>query len=144
MQNTQAYQLTAYCGIYCGECECYKAKDNEKLFEYLVSRGVPKENLPCPGCREKEGNCPVIGETCETYACAISHGVDFCYECADFPCHRLNPAADRAEVLPHNLKLYCLCSIMNKGLEEFTKEYPIIKQKYYKGKMSVGKGPILD
>ena len=37
-------------------------------------------------------------------ACAKEQGVDFCYECKDFPCQKLQPLAEGAERYPHNLK----------------------------------------
>ncbi len=54
-RESRAYIMTGFCGIYCGECECHKAKDDLKLMEYMKSKGIP--NLPCPGCREVEGRC---------------------------------------------------------------------------------------
>ncbi len=138
-RESRAYIMTGFCGIYCGECECHKAKDDLKLMEYMKSKGIP--NLPCPGCREVEGRCPVIGGVCETYQCALEKKVDFCFECDDFPCSRLNPASDRADILPHNLKAFNLCYIQKHGLEEFASHAAEFKNKYYKGKMAVGKGP---
>ena len=139
--ESKAFQMTGFCGIYCAECECAKAGDDPKLMEYLIGRGMKAENLPCPGCRSVAGNCPAIGEKCATYQCAVDKGVDFCFECDDFPCDKLNPAADRANILPHNLKAFNLCCIQNQGIEEFSKKAASIKNKYYKGKMMIGKGP---
>lgn len=141
-KESREYIMTGFCGIYCGECECHKAKDDPKLMEYMKSKGIP--NLPCPGCREVEGKCPVIGGVCETYQCALEKRVDFCFECDDFPCSRLNPASDRADILPHNLKTFNLCYIQRRGLDEFARNAAEFKNKYYKGKMAVGKGPQTD
>jgi hypothetical protein len=140
-RDSSEYKMTAACGISCANCECYTAKDNAQLMQYLIGRGIPAERLPCPGCRAVEGKCPVIGETCSTYVCSQQKGVDFCFECSDFPCDKLHPAADRANVLPHNLKVNNLCIIMNRGLTAFTEEAAAGKQKYYQGKMLVGRGP---
>lgn len=136
--------LVAPCGIDCGICEMHMCKDNPQLLQYFLSKGYPQEKLPCKGCRSIEGHCPVIGCECETYRCVKKKEVDFCYECQDFPCGKLNPAADRAELLPHNLKVFNLCAIENSGLDNFVNTSAVYKQKYYKGKMSVGKGPQLD
>jgi len=73
--------------------------------------------------------------------CGISCGE---CECGDFPCSRLNPASDRAEILPHNLKAFNLCYIQKHGLEEFAQHAAEFKNKYYKGKMAVGKGPQME
>jgi hypothetical protein len=133
--------LVALCGIDCGICELNMCRDNPGLLAYLVSRGIPKEKLPCAGCRKIEGHCPVIGAQCATYACAAERGVDFCFDCGDFPCTKLQPSADRADVLPHNTKVFNLCTIKRAGVENFVKISSEIKEKYYKGKMEIGKGP---
>ncbi|WP_353740044.1 DUF3795 domain-containing protein [Desulfoscipio gibsoniae] len=81
---------------------------------------------------------------CATYACVTGRGLDFCFECPEFPCAKLNPAADRADVLPHNIKLFNLCCIEKQGLAKFLEKLPEIRQRYYQGKMIIGKGPQLE
>lgn len=135
--------LVAPCGIDCGVCELYMCKDSPQLYDYLLTRGIPKEKLPCKGCRPSEGGCPVIGNSCATYSCVQLKGVEFCHECDDFPCNKLHPASDRADVLPHNTKVFNLCTIESIGLDSFVKRSADIKQRYYKGKMEVGNGPQL-
>jgi hypothetical protein len=141
MSTDEALNLVGPCGIYCAECECHKSQNSPRLLEYLVSRGIPRDRLPCSGCRSVEGNCPVLGETCETYTCAAARQVQLCSECGEFPCGRFNPAADRADVLPHNLKVFNLTFIEKQGLEAWKLRYPEIKDRYYRGRMVVGKGP---
>ena len=83
----------------------------------------------------------MIGGRCETYTCVSGKKVGFCYECDEFPCVRLNPAADRADVLPHNTKVFSLCTIQRLGVAGFVKESAAIEQRYFKGKMEIGQGP---
>lgn len=139
--NSVNFNMTAPCGISCANCECHTAKNSPPLLNYLIGTGIPAQNLPCDGCRTIKGACPVIGEICQTYLCVKDKGVNFCYECMDYPCEKLNPAANRAEVLPHNLKVFNLCVIKNRGLDKFAEEAGNIKTKYYKGTMAVGRGP---
>ena len=131
----------APCGINCGGCEAYLAKDDPIVSDRLLAGGFKKEKLPCTGCRVSKGKCVVIEATCETYACITGRGFEFCFECPDFPCSKLNPAADKASVLPHNTKVFNLCFIQRHGLAKFLKEAPEIKRRYYIGKMEIGKGP---
>lgn len=141
-KRSKAFEMTAICGIYCASCECHTAKDNPELMQYLIeSRNIPADKLPCAGCRKGEGVCPAIGEDCETYQCARDRNVDFCFECTDYPCSRLHPAADLADKLPHNLKMYNLAFIQQQGLERFAEEAAASKEKYFKGRMMIGKGP---
>ncbi len=137
-------KLVAPCGIDCGTCEFYLSKHNEQILEYLVSKGIPKHILPCEGCRSMEGKCPIMPSDCDTYTCAKTKGVAFCSDCKDFPCSMLAPAADRANTLPHNLKVYNLCTIKRDGLDSFIGQSAKIKLSYFKGKMVIGKGPILE
>lgn len=142
MKITEDYSLAAPCGIFCGECPLFKANDNPEILEDAKARGY---NIsPCPGCRAVKGNCPAIDTQCETFACATKNGVEFCFDCSDFPCAKLNPAADGAEVLPHNIKIFNLCYIRQKGLEKFIEEAAHIKNRYYNGKMMIGRGPQTD
>ncbi|HUW66367.1 MAG TPA: DUF3795 domain-containing protein [Spirochaetia bacterium] len=141
MGNTSDKILAAPCGIFCGECKVYKAKDNPQLQQALIARGMKKESVPCPGCRSVRGVCPAIDTICDTYTCAEKKGVEFCYQCTDFPCSRLSPAVDKADILPHNLKIYNLCFISAKGLNKWLEEAENIQNRYFQGKMVIGKGP---
>lgn len=135
--------LVAPCGIDCGICEMYICKDNPQMLEYFLSKGYSKEVLPCKGCAAVKGKCPVHTTDCATYKCVKDKKVSICSECGDFPCGKLLPAADRANILPHNLKVFNLVTIQRIGLEEFTRVSSQFKELYYKGKMVIGAGPKL-
>ena len=136
-------KLIAPCGLDCGICELYLSRKDEQLMSALISKGIPKEILPCDGCRAIEGRCPVIHGKCATFECTNEKRILFCSECNDFPCMKLAPAADKAEILPHNTKLFNLCVIQRYGVEELIERTLEIKQSYYKGKMEIGEGPKL-
>jgi hypothetical protein len=136
-------RLVAPCGIDCGICEMHMAGENPKIMAVMVAKGFAREKLPCAGCRNIAGNCPVLPASCATYTCAGGRGVEFCVECADYPCAMLNPAADRADVLPHNTKLFNLGVIKRDGVSGFIAVSADVKARYFKGKMAVGKGPQL-
>ncbi len=144
MNKGNGSELAAPCGIYCGECKVYRAKDDPVLKEALIAAGIPGEKVPCAGCRPGGGDCPVLTGECATYECVTGRGLDYCYECGDFPCPHLNPAADRANVLPHNIKVFNLCYIRHQGLAAWLEKAPEIQRKYFAGKMSVGSGPQLE
>jgi len=144
MKLRERFKLLAPCGIDCGICELYLCRDDQALMDSLVSRGIKAEDLPCPGCRAVKGRCPVLPSVCQTYLCVKSQHLDYCFECDSFPCLKLHPAADRAAILPHNLKIYNLCQLQNLGPEEFIERAKENKRRYYEGKMRVGQGPELD
>jgi len=109
---------------------------------FLLHRRL--KGLPCAGCRSVDGKCPAVGDICATYTCTLEHEVDFCFECPGFPCGKLNPSADRANKLPHNMKVFNLCYIKNYGLEKFVAQQPEIRKKYYNGKIIIGNGPHIE
>ncbi len=142
MNKQERVKLVAPCGIDCGICELYLSRNNPQIKDYLLSRGMPEEKIPCDGCRDIDGKCPIMPDECATWECVTQKGVAYCHECGEFPCSHLAPAASRAAVLPHNMKVYNLCVIRRDGAEAFTRQSAEIKQAYFKGKMEIGKGPV--
>jgi hypothetical protein len=143
MELQERLNMVAPCGIDCGICELYTCKDDAGLFNKLIEKGFTKDMIPCNGCRSIQGKCPMISGTCSTYTCVTDKKISFCYECEDFPCVNLHPSSDRAQILPHNMKVYNLCTIKRSGLDNFVKISPEIKRRYYQGKMAIGSGPQL-
>lgn len=131
-------ELAAPCGLFCGVCPVYRAREDRALAEKLApGLGLPVEAVGCRGCRPEQGR--VLGhEFCETYQCVTGRGYDFCHECPDFPCLKLAPTADRADVLPHNQKVYNLVLIQKMGLEKWAEEAPSIQRRYFRGKKDFG------
>jgi len=108
------YEYISCCGkYYCAFCDYYKGtivKAAKNLLAYterygslrLISeannacsfdefmkglRWLASQEKPCKGCRFGGGwswwpDCPVRD-------CCIPKGVDFCYQCEDFPCKKL-------------------------------------------------------
>ena len=88
MTSPERLSLVAPCGIDCGICELYTCRSDARLFSALMLRGIPTDKIPCDGCRSIEGNCPVIKEECETYACVAEKKVEFCLMFA-IPVHKI-------------------------------------------------------
>ena len=103
----------APCGLHCGKCFAFKdgdiVKNSRALkrdlgeFSIYAQRFVDvldepvfkkyegfKEMLDyfadaeCSGCRNE--NCKIF-KNCKVRLCSEEKGVDFCFECADFPCN---------------------------------------------------------
>ena len=144
MMSPERLNLVAPCGIDCGICELYTCRADARLFSALTARGIPVEKIPCDGCRPIEGKCPIIKEDCETFKCVMEKKVEFCFECSEFPCVKLHPSSKRAEVLPHNMKVFNLCTIKRDGVEAFVEKSSGIKKRYYAGIMEIGKGPQIE
>jgi len=77
--------LIAPCGMNCGVCSSYLAMKND-----LKSKGIMKTY--CVGCRPRGKNCAFLKKKCDL----LGNGrVQYCYECSDFPCRRLNHLDER-------------------------------------------------
>jgi hypothetical protein len=134
--------LTAPCGLDCFNCELHEANLTERLADMIHEKlGVPKEAIPCKGCRQQGGkHYHLAPEGCATLDCVKARGVELCSDCADFPCALLAPLADGAATYPHNMKVYNLSRIRLVGLECWVEEAGTIRRKYYTGRFVVGKG----
>jgi hypothetical protein len=143
MFTSEEIKMIAPCGIYCGGCPVLTCQNNPDLQEALKKRGLNPELIPCQGCRTNKGICAFHEGECATYQCVKTKGVDFCFECDSFPCEKLYPCADRAEVLPHNMKVLNLAFIQKHGIAAWLEKQGDMAIRYYKGKMSIGRGPQL-
>lgn len=137
--------LTGACGMDCFNCIVYEKNiDDETINRLAKLTNKPTSAVPCKGCRNGDGGCPAFMKGCATLSCVKKKGLEFCYECSDFPCDRLIPCKDSADRLPHNFKLYNSCQIKKLGLIEWSKKATKIRQKYFEGKLVLGVGPILE
>jgi hypothetical protein len=134
-------RLVAVCGLHCGACPVFKASGDRALAERIAQNvGIPIERVSCHGCRAEEGHIKLMGEpVCPTYICCVEQkGLQFCYECADFPCLKLAPCADKAQSLPHNTKVYNLVLLQKLGLEKWLQMAPRLRSQYFRGKKERG------
>ena len=137
-------KLTAPCGIDCFNCELYEKNITEK-FKAMLSQKlkIDKQKISCKGCRAQQGHI-IVYPSCKTYECVKAKGVEFCFECQDFPCSKLQPVADGADRYPHNLKLYNLSRIKLIGFDKWAEAASDNRKRYFKGKFVIGAGPILE
>ncbi len=148
MDAQELRELTAICGIDCFNCEFFHtnvddffAKMPAERKAAFEARGMTIDKVRCQGCRKT--GCTAIDGKCETLACASERKVEFCYGCSDFPCSRLQPLVQGAERVPHNLKVYNLSAIKNRGIEAWAAEAKEIRQRYFRGTFKIGAGPQL-
>lgn len=132
-------RMTAPCGMDCFNCPIYLANEDSELREKISKNlDIPFEKATCNGCRDEEGapHCFNWTEPCSVYKCAKERGLDFCFQCAEFPCDYLHPYADRASELPHNTKVFNLCLIKKMGLESWAQtKAKSVKHTYFKEKL---------
>lgn len=64
----------------------------------------------------------------------MEKGHNFCYECEDFPCEKLQPIVNFEIFLPHNSKIYNLLMIKKLGIVEWNKICEKQSKLYYEGR----------
>ncbi len=96
-------KMIAVCGLKCYECDILQASHDSKMAQEIADwfkkeRGedVPIEKIHCLGCR---GNrTQHWSPDCWILKCCVDEkGLDFCYECEEFPCERLKKWAEESK-----------------------------------------------
>jgi Protein of unknown function (DUF3795) len=101
--------LIAPCGMNCGICVSYQAMRND-----INKQGFRKKY--CAGCLPRGKNCTFMNEQCELLCKGL---VRFCFECKDFPCHRLKTLDKRYRTKYHMSMIENLEFIRDHGIEKF-------------------------
>ncbi|MFX1337498.1 MAG: DUF3795 domain-containing protein [Promethearchaeota archaeon] len=82
-------QHAAVCGLFCPGCTFFigTSEDPKRLKRLAGLFETPVEDMKCLGCRSNTriAYC----DSCKLYLCAQKKGIDFCGECAEFPCNEL-------------------------------------------------------
>ena len=93
---SRANQLIAACGLDCTGCDIRRATDSPELahriadwFKEHQSTEIDPQDVHCLGCKADRSqhwsaDCWILE------CCGDKKGLEFCYECQDFPCSRLN------------------------------------------------------
>jgi len=111
LQYDEILKHLAPCGLDCGRCAGYAAGEiralSTRLKELLANYGRVAAYMaesrpefagygafealldtfskgPCGGCRSGENICPL--DSCAARTCHRETGVDFCFQCAQYPC----------------------------------------------------------
>jgi hypothetical protein len=115
-------EMIAPCGYYCYGCPAYvnTTCTDEVVADNMAKRAnVSIKNIRmCKGCRATNGK--PHGSLCPTYDCCVNQKkLDFCYECEDFPCLKLAPISQGADVRTHNSKIYNLLMLKKLGMDAY-------------------------
>lgn len=96
-------KLAAACGLFCPSCTIYIAthEDPERLESFAKHLNLSIEETKCFGCRSENRNSK-CGD-CFMWDCTQKKGIDFCIDCADYPCSELKEFQSR---MPHRLEMW--------------------------------------
>jgi len=97
-------RFAAVCGLFCPACRAFIGTKEEperlKIMAQRFQRSL--EEMQCDGCRS-EKRCFYCETKCTMAKCAAAKGVEFCGQCAEYPCTNLK--AFQAE-MPHRIELW--------------------------------------
>jgi predicted RNA-binding Zn-ribbon protein involved in translation (DUF1610 family) len=95
--------LAAVCGLYCEACSLFIAtKEDPARLKAMAKRfQVSEEAVKCYGCRSAKRG-PYC-QTCKMFSCTTERGIDFCFECGEYPCNDLKQFQSE---MPHRIELW--------------------------------------
>ena len=114
----------ASCGFYCTTCEIYVATTTSDILqkEELADRlsrdqgkKIAADDIHCWGCWASNRHC--WGKKCFFRKCAGDKGIDFCYQCHEYPCTKLGNFYKKHPQAKENLT-----QISKIGIESYVSE----------------------
>jgi len=86
----------AVCGLNCAKCDIYSASHgNEKLRDEIIewfkkerNETIKPEQVRCEGCTSTLD--AHWSSDCKMMLCARKRGLQYCFQCEDFPCANVN------------------------------------------------------
>jgi hypothetical protein len=130
-----------YCGIYCRTCYWYTdtmRKPATQLIDVIKSHSEVAGWINYKGGKSAETikgleilskaacafNCKGGGgwDGCPVRTCCVAKGIDFCFECSEFPCEKVwSEKSEHANVFTAN-KIKRLREMKEMGVEEWIKK----------------------
>ncbi len=116
--------LIGFCGQYCARCLVYIASTTSdsrkkerlaKKYSKELGKNLSADNIHCWGCRADNKNC--WGKSCQFRKCAQEKGIEFCYQCREFPCPELEKYYENHPEPQQNLR-----RISKIGVDAFVSE----------------------
>lgn len=110
------YRYDSVCGLFCGACDVLLANKANQLEEMAKLENMSVADLRCHGCKSVVNAVYCID--CDMRLCAIKKKIEYCFQCDDFPCARLqdfnNDRCPHHSVVLNNLNI-----MKNKGVEQW-------------------------
>jgi len=107
MENNNSKEwLISVCGLNCAKCNIYLATHGDeelmnKIIEWFkkeMNKEIKPNQITCEGCR---GSLDVHwSPNCKMMLCAREKGLQYCFQCDDFPCSLVNKFG--SDGIPHH------------------------------------------
>lgn len=107
----------SFCGLNCGACPVGMANElgrGDILDGFAANWNIEREKLECSGCKGDviAGFC----QGCEMRHCAREKGVEFCFQCDDYPCGTITEFRND-DAVHHSVVFSNLAKIREMGLD---------------------------
>jgi len=99
--QTRKYPLFSACGLNCGLCPRYYTDGSSK----------------CPGCAGKDFSA--VHPPCGVLSCSQRRGIEYCYECEEYPCKKYDSADQLDSFITHKNQFHDLEKAKRIGIEEY-------------------------
>ncbi len=108
----EQFVADSYCGLYCGACEILNAYRKSLVAGRILlwnelperfTKYIKEAEIECHGCKSDTVFEGCAG--CGIRTCARKKQVDFCFDCGEYPCDKINEMKAKVEqfsnLLPH-------------------------------------------
>jgi hypothetical protein len=117
------YRYDAYCGLYCGSCTAFLATKNNTTKKLAQEWQMDENDVICYGCKSQKVAKYCL--TCPLKTCAKNKSIEFCNECAQFPCQNLENFKN-SDNYPYHSEVYDYLNIIkNDGVESWLEQMKI-------------------
>ena len=126
LKNSDKWVISV-CGLNCAKCDIYEAgRGNEKVREAILdwfkrerNQILKPEDVRCDGCR---GSLETHWSSdCKMMQCAKKRGIQYCFQCRDFPCTPLEEFSSDG-ISHHKRTVENLKRMKETGINAWTEE----------------------
>ena len=113
------YRYDSPCGLYCGSCGSLLATMEGKIEERAKEWGMKPEDVVCHGCLSE--HTASFCNACEFKDCAKAKGIEYCFECNEYPCQKLKDF--QGDEWPHHSLVFKNCDRLKEvGVKQWLAE----------------------
>jgi predicted RNA-binding Zn-ribbon protein involved in translation (DUF1610 family) len=113
------FQYDTYCGLNCGACYVLVANQKDEVEKMAKEWKLKPEDIKCFGCKTETNAIYCVD--CDIKHCAEDKKVEFCFECNEYPCHKIT-AFRNDEHSHHSIVLKNLKTIQQQGVQKWLAE----------------------
>ena len=113
------FRFDSYCGIHCGSCFVMLGYTQNRDDTVPEQWNIKDAELKCHGCKSEDifENC----KGCPRRPCAEEKGLDFCFQCDEYPCEIYKVASEKYHLAHHEVAQEKIIILKEQGLDAWLK-----------------------